>query len=809
MFKKSLLVVSVAAALSLAGCGGGGGSSGGTTPPVVASSKIAGAAAKGIIKNGVVTAVELNANGSEKQQVGTALTDVNGAYELTLSSGYTGGALLIKLSAGAGSKMICDAIAGCNGTAYGVEMDLPANFGMNAISPPVAAGSVVETQVTPFSHMAASAAVGEMANGIAPATAVGNAVTQINSIVGVDILKIQPVDITSPSAVASATPEQQQYALFNAAFADVVANSASRDMSVVLNNYATEFADGDFEVNPAVNLNDLIRAVGVQLGDPRNDDLNDEAVLDVSKTTDGLDLVVSDDGGYDPTPTDDSNKTEVELAKDLVQESRTWLTSFSDLKTPAQAFAGEAEVAAKLLSTNSGAVLESSLAVVANVIENISASAKRGEVTAGSGTFTTATGAIVSTSLKTDPTVEIIVSSEDLSGVKFSYTVTIDKPLSALVEGNGANQTITGKIAGTASNAGIAATLDTTLALALGAYNSEGDYTAINSLSLNGDIKLQGKNAGVSTGDELQGAVQLAFVGKNPSLAWGYSDDLGSRLSLSRFKLGDMVVKTASGSSAGFIADLKIDSAATFDALGFLDNQGEVWIDKCLSGDAAGFTALANANGIVNLWDQHYSSQGFFWANGKKTILNGMSADTNNPFIHLEIDTVPANAQSLINNSYLPLPANINAGLIESSIHYYGYGGYYGGCDTNVNILLDVETVETAESFLKGSLILSGKLALSGLPEATASVAFDRLAQNTSTASVLLSYGGRSLDIDVNRAGDTDSGTLVVTSSNGAKLSVNVAAGSTSGTVKVGDVTVGTISNGILRYNDGTFESLN
>lgn len=809
MFKKSLLVVSVAAALSLAGCGGGGGSSGGTTPPVVASSKIAGAAAKGIIKNGVVTAVELNANGSEKQQVGTALTDVNGAYELTLSSGYTGGALLIKLSAGAGSKMICDAIAGCNGTAYGVEMDLPANFGMNAISPPVAAGSVVKTQVTPFSHMAASAAVVEMANGVAPATAVNNAVTQINSIVGVDILDTQPVDITSPSAVTGATPEQQQYALFNAAFADVVATSGG-DMSAVLNNYATEFADGDFEANPAVNLNDLIQAVDAQLSDPRNDDLNDEAVLDVSKTTDGLDLVVSDDGGYDPTPTDDSNKTEVELAKDLVQESRTWLTSFSDLETPAQAFAAEAEVAAKLLSTNSGAVLESSLAVVANVIENISARLKAGEsITAGSTTFTTAMGDTVSVSRKIDPTVEITVSSEDLSGVKFSYTVTIDKSLSALVEGNGANQTITGKVAGTASNAGIAVTLDTTLTLALGAYNSEGDYTAINSLSLNGDIKLQGRNAGVSTGDELQGAVQLAFVGKNPSLAWGYSDDLGSRLSLSRFKLGDMVVKTASGSSAGFIADLKIDSAATFDALGFLDNQGKVWIDKCLSGDAAGFTTLANANGIVNLWDQHYSSQGFPWAGGKKTILNGMPADTNNPFIHLEIDTAPANAQSLINSSYLPLPANINAELIESSIHYYGYGGYYGGCDTNVNVLLDVETVETAESFLKGSLILSGKLALSGLPEATASVAFDRLAQNTSTASVLLSYGGRSLDIDVNRAGDADSGTLVVTSSNGAKLSVNVAAGSTSGTVKVGDVTVGTISNGILRYNDGTFESLN
>ena len=59
MFKKSLLVVSVAAALSLAGCGGGSGGGGTTSSPVVASSKIAGAAAQGIVKKGIVTAYEL------------------------------------------------------------------------------------------------------------------------------------------------------------------------------------------------------------------------------------------------------------------------------------------------------------------------------------------------------------------------------------------------------------------------------------------------------------------------------------------------------------------------------------------------------------------------------------------------------------------------------------------------------------------------------------------------------------------------------------------------------------------------------
>lgn len=800
MFKQTQLALSIFLALSVAACGGGGGGTSSTPTTPTVSTKIGGAAVKGIIKNGVVTAYELDASGSKKQQVGTATTNASGAYELTLSSSYTGGALLIELSKGSGSKMVCDALAGCNGTAYGAEMDLPDGFNMTAIAPPASAGSTVKTQVTPFSHMAAKAAVKEMSDGKAPAEAVMSAVTQINSIVGVDILTTQPVDITNSDAVRDSTPEQQQYALFNAAFADVIAGG---NMQTVLDNYAAEFEDGDFDAgNANVNLNTLIEKLDDQVNSDKNSGLNEKTKTDVTSVVAVLDQVVGADGSYNPESGDSSGQTAIAQAKTLVQDARTWMSSLSSLESPAEAFAVEAEAVAKTLSYDSGAVLEASIGVVSEQINVMLNKLKAGEFIPPSGTILNPT---IAYTLQTSPTVAVTLSTNGFKGMKFDYTVTFDKPLSAL-QGNGAGQTITGKIVGTASNPGIAATLDATLTMAINAIATP-DHTIMDAVALNGSIKLAAPK-----GEEVAGAVLIDFVSrKSAGVSLWANEGAFSQLSLSRFKLGDMTVKTAAGSSAGFAADLKIDNAATFDALSFLEGNGHVWVEKCFAGDAAGFTALANAAGITTLWDQHYSPQGIWWAPGITTVLNGTPLNGYGMPTHVENNSVPARAASTIASAYQPLPPFATATVIRSDIRYQGPTSPYrwGNCDTEVKVLLDLQSQETAASFMDATLTLTGKLALAGRPEATAAVTFDRTGKNTATASVLLAYNGQMLDIDVNRAANGNSGTLEVSNSSGTKLSVGVAAGTTSGTVKVGDVTVGTISNGILRYTDGTFESLN
>ena len=123
-----------------------------------------------------------------------------------------------------------------------------------------------------------------------------------------------------------------------------------------------------------------------------------------------------------------------------------------------------------------------------------------------------------------------------------------------------------------------------------------------------------------------------------------------------------------------------------------------------------------------------------------------------------------------------------------------------------------MDSQETAESFMDASLTLTGQLALAGYPAANASVILDRTGLNAATASVMLSYNGKLLDIDLSKSATSpNAGVLEVTNANGDKLIVNVTddESSVSGTVTVDSQVVGTITDGILRYNDGTFESLN
>lgn len=807
MFKRSPLVISVLLALSLTACGGGG-SSTSSTPPTPTARTLGGASSKGIVKQGVVTAYELKADGSKiDTPVGNAVTDDKGVYSLTLSSSYTDGAILIELTADSATKLKCDALSGCGATNYGEWMDAPTDFKMTAIAPPTSTGDTVKVQVTPYSHMAAKAAQMEMSNGTSPADAVSQAVTQMNGIVGVNILTTPPVDITDTAAIAGATPEQQQYALFNAAFADVIAASGG-DMQAVLDDYAAEFEDGDFDAgNADVNLNTLIAQVDAQLMDPENADLDQETKDDVGGVIAILEQEVGDDGSYDPAPTDDTAKTEVEKAKGLVQETRTWLTSFSELKSPAEVFAGDAQAVAEALGQNSGAVLESSMGAVTAILNNTLSKIKAGGSIPESSTISGPNGSILTRTWKATPTTEFTLSTENLNGVKFSYTVTLDKPLADLAsEASLVGQTITGKIVGNSSNADISITLDAQLAMGFKAGVTE-PYPLVETLSFNGGIKLAKQTSGVLTGDEVAGAAQIAFVSLNPGVAegWRASDDFSfSQLSLSRLKLGDMTVKTAAGSSAGFAVDLRVDNAATFDSISFLQGGNEIWISKWYEDqDLLGLDAMKPEN-ISYLWDAHYAPQGLPWDMDAQASWYGIDDMNYEQYVSIPGLSLEKQAQAQAIFDATWQPSQWVVGSSNWQIDYSPYGGTY------VSGLLQLDKRESAEYFLDASLSLTGKLALAGHPEATASMLFDRTAQNAATASVMLSYNGHMLDIDVSKSEDAPgTGTLEVSNTtSGAKLTVNAIDGQTSGTVTVDGKQVGTITDGILRYNDGTFESL-
>jgi hypothetical protein len=301
-------------------------------------------------------------------------------------------------------------------------------------------------------------------------------------------------------------------------------------------------------------------------------------------------------------------------------------------------------------------------------------------------------GATFNITWSESPTTKLTLSTDSYHGVKLNYTVSLDQPAASLNSNNLPGKTVTGKLAGTSSNTKVATTLDVQLQAG---FKSGVVKPVVSSISLQGNVKLAKQSSGIATGEEVTGGALIEFVTLNNS---NVNEELP--LGLSRFKLGDLTVKDLAGSSAGLGVDLKIDNAASFDALSFLD----------------------------------------------------------------------------------------------------------GGC---IDKQQTPNSCESASHFMDASLNITGNMALKGYPAATVSILIDRTALDAATASVILTYNGKMLDIEVAKSEATEgTGTIEVTNASGAKLLVNVKEGSGSGTVSVNGKPVGTISDGILRYSDGTFESL-
>lgn len=798
IIKNTLISIAITTALTACGGGGGGGSAGGGGGAIV----LGGGVGKGIIKQGIITAIELKTDGTELREVGSATTDNDGAYTLTLASSYSGGAILLKLTADASTKMVCDALDGCVGIAYGNDIDPPANFEMQAIAPPSTNGNSVSVQVTPFSHMAAANAKNSMSNGATAAKAVADAVTQINQITGVDILTTEPVDITRPD-IASKPKDARKYALLNAAFADVAYDGGVDRLQTALNEYATEFENGRFDANDAGNEEDLsllFTKLDTQLNDSKNDNIGQDAKEDIIAQKAIIKADTSEDGSYDPTPTDNTNKTDVEKAKELVTETRTWLTSFSELESPAGAFGSDIETIATTLDSNTAAVLEVTLKAVeagSNAIIN----AIQAETTPPAFVTVFSTDDVAITELVTtgdNPSFKL--SATDLAGVTMSFSLEIDQPLSSTAQ-DISGKTLNIKLSGNTSNNYISATLkESTVTLkALPALTTAASTTAqqdtpLESASLTGGIKLAKLSAGSPTGEEVEASILFNFVSLNSGAveAWRLlnSDDPLNNLSLKQMKLSKATVKNTEGSTAGLSIDLTIDNAASLDTLARLQDGNTVNFYKSYQSDPIGFSSYAH--GLTGTLSYAGFDNGL---NGEKTYF-----DNGENFVNESSDTL--DVTTFVSNQI----ANQNINNIRNISAYYSNTTTHGET-TGINATFDVVSKETAESFIKGSLTVTGNMSLKDLQPATAAITVNRTGYKAGNVSIKLAYDGRILDIDVsNTTGET--GALSAGTANGTKLVVS----SSGGTVTVGGKEIGTISdsNGvmIIRYNDGTFKSL-
>ncbi len=210
----------------LFGCGGGGN---GTTPFVTAGT-ISGAAIKGPVNNGAVTAFAVN-NGIKSNQLASATTDTLGNFSMSIGS-YSG-PLMLELSGGSYTD-----------EATGAVMTMGASDVITAVVPSIpGSGSVTGIKMTPLTSMAqtmASNMAGGMTttNSTAANTAVGN------YFVVSDILHTQPMDPLTPGSGAGANQDMRNYGMAIAAMSEQARSLGMPNSSGMVTAMMNDASDG-------------------------------------------------------------------------------------------------------------------------------------------------------------------------------------------------------------------------------------------------------------------------------------------------------------------------------------------------------------------------------------------------------------------------------------------------------------------------------------------------------------------------------------------------------------------------------------
>ena len=266
-FKRLALAVAVSSGLVVTGCGGGGSSSPSAgTPPGGDASVVSGSAVKGVMKNAVVTAYELDDSGERLDTpVGTTTTDNEGQYRIELNDNYEGGLVEIEITVNSETRMVCDASA-C-GT-KGADVTLPGDFKLNAIGKASAPGSAVSVPVTAWSTMAAKRAKTLVAGGKSVADAARQAKAEVSQVAGFDIENTVARDVNDLTGASAA---EAQAAVMNAAVAELVF-SGGENVAATLDSFSDALNDG------SINSEDTFTATSLS-----------SAVKTVVETTDGLD----------------------------------------------------------------------------------------------------------------------------------------------------------------------------------------------------------------------------------------------------------------------------------------------------------------------------------------------------------------------------------------------------------------------------------------------------------------------------------------------------------------------------------------
>jgi hypothetical protein len=369
----------------LAGCSSSSDNGAPTSLPTTAS----GVAIDGIIKHALVAVNELDESGNVIRQVASATTDDNGRYSVTIGANYGGGVLDFVMTGDASTTMVCDVLTGCgqrndsipdpNGNTtvdFGEEMNVE-GLEMEAIIGKATVGETLSVSITPYTTAAGKRA---RAASSLDAAAANNANSAISNLLGgLDIVNLEPLNLTDPQALAApgVTREQITYAVLASAIGklafDASGNANVDSLKAALDKLATSVSGDAISAagtSTPFSLQDIVAAAMTQFPAGQSDQTGVLTQLQNQITTataaggNGLVAVVANANAGDP---------DITKAKMLVREIRTWGVGLTNPGAAADAFGAHLDAAGKIvdpLMTTLGNSLYGALDIMMQVYLN-------------------------------------------------------------------------------------------------------------------------------------------------------------------------------------------------------------------------------------------------------------------------------------------------------------------------------------------------------------------------------------------------------------------------------------------------------
>lgn len=352
---------------------GGNDVSSSDTSDASSSDTVGGIASKGILNGATITVAELV--GTQWIDRGTATTASDGSYLATLAD-YTDGPVRVKVTSTSDTKMKCDAPSGCvaaDGSAivFGADVAIGRGVTLEAILPSKSA----DAHITPLTHLAAGRIVNT--TGAIDSDSIRSVHLQVASSFGLPaILGVKPVDASSDASSASA--DEQQMALTVASVAEMMSSydkdsdgtTSAVEFFDALEALRNDFKDGDFSTVADVTLGSesVFSAVFAEKekllfgADAEHTHFRTTFEMPESEITRAANAtkVITDkittavrnnNAAITPVTPDLTNKTKVDLAKAIVSDVRTLVTSLDSSRDYFSPFKEKIEIAHTLASS--------------------------------------------------------------------------------------------------------------------------------------------------------------------------------------------------------------------------------------------------------------------------------------------------------------------------------------------------------------------------------------------------------------------------------------------------------------------------